>query len=304
MNNIEYDILVTGIASADLIFPGLVKMPEPGTEVESEDFIIKPGGAANIAVALQQLGLKTALITALGCDLPGKYVYEQLVGYGLDLRTIEYSEQNRTPVSAVLSCLKERGFATFFGKWQEEAIIKKLWQVSAVSRHIHGSIKDYLSYPLLAMAKKNNNTLSLDMAWEDDVSLEKIKDIIAKCDIFFANEIEAKNLTRCDNYHQAIKNIASLCPMTVIKLGPDGSIISDNGKIIRVPPVEAGKVIDTTGAGDLYCAGFLFGWLNGWTTDNCGYLGSAAGALCTTFAGGVDSSFNWGNLEALILNQD
>src|SRR5665647_831080 len=98
-----YDVLCAGLTDCDLIFSELKKFPELGKEVSSKDFIIKPGGAANLPVALTKLGLKIMFSTTLGNDNLGKIVYEYLEETGMDMSAVQTGDKFRTSVSAVLS---------------------------------------------------------------------------------------------------------------------------------------------------------------------------------------------------------
>lgn len=93
---------------------------------------------------------------------------------------------------------------------------------------------------------------------------------------FFANEAEAEALTG-KQPEQALNEIAEMCEIAVVKLGKDGSLIKKDGEITMIEAIPA-KAIDTTGAGDCYAAGFLYGITNNLTIKEAGNLASALGA--------------------------
>ncbi len=285
------DILVSGIASADLVFPGLARMPALGQEVASEDFIVKPGGAANIATALHRLSLRVTFVSAFGEDVAGRIVTDQLRSLGLDLSSCQVGPDVRTPVSAVLSCGSDRGFATYFGRWDEADLVSRLRQAIPSCRLAYGSIRDFLSYRLHDLARAAGVPYAIDMAWDDTLLLRDIEAIVAGSAIFFANEAEARNLTGRQDPDEALSILAACAPLVVLKLGPAGSLVRQGDRTWRAAPVPVPRVVDTTGAGDLYCAGFLFGFLQGWPIRDCAQWASAAGALAVTFHGGVDAAF-------------
>jgi sugar/nucleoside kinase (ribokinase family) len=294
-----YDVLVSGVASADFLFPGLSRIPGLGEETASEDFLIKPGGAANVATALQRLGLRTALVAPFGEDVAGRMVLAQLAGLGLDLSPMLVSADVRTPVTAVLSCGSERGFATYFGSWDDAAVIARIRSLLPACRYVYGSIRDCRTYGLHALAREAGRPCAVDMAWEEGISLPDVEAVLDTCSVFFANEVEARLLTGCDEPEEALALLLRRTPLAVVKLGPNGSLVGRGEEVLHVPAVDVPKVVDTTGAGDCYCAGFLFGLMQGWPLADCASFASASGSLAVTFAGGVDASYTREAVDAL-----
>jgi sugar/nucleoside kinase (ribokinase family) len=100
----------------------------------------------------------------------------------------------------------------------------------------------------------------------------------SKVDILFANEGETKALAGKADFNEAAKAISQLCPIVVTTCGPRGAIVSHQGQSIHVPAEKVAKVVDTTGAGDQFAAGFLFGYTHGYAMDKCARLGAMAAA--------------------------
>jgi len=286
-----YDVLCTGIICCDLIFAKLDKFPELGKEMMCEDFMIKAGGAANTPVALTRLGMKTAYVTTIGGDAAGNIIYDYLKKTGLDMSSVIYDEKMRTNVSAVLSIGRERGFATYLAQSNAEMELSRIRELVPRSRHLHTYIHDCLKMPLVEIAKSNNMTLSVDTAWDESIKLKDIRHIIENADVFMTNEVEACSLTETDDPEKALASLGRYAKILVIKLGGKGSIIKHGEKIIRVPAANVGEALDTTGAGDLYGAGFIYGYLKGWSLEETARFASASGSLAVTFYGGMDESY-------------
>jgi sugar/nucleoside kinase (ribokinase family) len=104
-------------------------------------------------------------------------------------------------------------------------------------------------------------------------------------DLLFGNEAEVIALYQTDTFDEAIAELRKHCPFAAITVGAKGSIIVDGDQMIEVPAVPVRKVIDTTGAGDLYAAGFLYGLTSGRPLDECGQLGSIAAAEVISHVG-------------------
>lgn len=97
-------------------------------------------------------------------------------------------------------------------------------------------------------------------------------------DILFANEQEAKSLYESESFEEAVEALKGTCEIIVITRSEKGSVIIAGDKVIEIPAEAGVKVIDTTGAGDQYAAGFLYGYTQGMTLETCGRLGSMAAA--------------------------
>lgn len=110
-------------------------------------------------------------------------------------------------------------------------------------------------------------------------------------DILFANESEIKSLYESSSLETAISKVKGRCKIVVITCGENGSIILTKEEEIHVNPIKLGKVIDTTGAGDLYASGFLHGYLNNKDLASCGYIGSiCAGKIITQLGSRCEES--------------
>jgi sugar/nucleoside kinase (ribokinase family) len=125
------------------------------------------------------------------------------------------------------------------------------------------------------LAKQSGAKVSLDLASFDvvDENLVFLKEIIGDfVDIVFANEDEAKSFTGFDP-EIAVHDISRISEITVVKIGEKGSLVKHKDKVHKIGVIEANS-IDSTGAGDLYAAGFLYGLSKGLDIEKCGQIGS------------------------------
>jgi len=102
-------------------------------------------------------------------------------------------------------------------------------------------------------------------------------------DIIFANEEEAFAFTG-KKEREALEILSTYCPISIVKLGAAGSLVSVNGAITVIPPVQA-NCKDSTGAGDIFASGFLYGLINNYSIANAGALASKLGAKCVETIG-------------------
>ena len=122
-------------------------------------------------------------------------------------------------------------------------------------------------------------------------------------DLLFANEEEAATFTNMGrDYYGMAKRLAELADVAVVKLGKDGSLIAQGNSIISVNPHTVEQTLDTTGAGDLWAAGFLYGWANGKTLEQSGIYGSLLGAETVQIMGAALPEARWISIREALAN--
>ncbi len=236
------------------------------------------GSAANTIHGLSCLGVSTGFLGKVGNDDLGEFFKKDMSANNIEPKLLTSNNASGKAI-ALISPDSERTFATFLGAAVElcaEDIIEELFQ-----GYTHFHIEGYLVYnqPLiekaLKCAKNANLIISLDLASfnvvEDNHAF--LKEMVAEyVDILFANEEEAKAFTKKE-HKEALEEMAKDCNIAVLKLGKDGSLIKHFETVFEVGVIPANS-IDTTGAGDLYAAGFLYGLLNFMSVDKCGEIGA------------------------------
>ncbi|MDR1671942.1 MAG: adenosine kinase [Bacteroidales bacterium] len=237
------------------------------------------GSAANTICGLASLGIETSFIGKVGNDRLGDVFRADLQRYGVQ-PILQYSDTETGLALALVSRNGERTFATYLGAAVEMEPYDL--NVSMFATHTHFYIEGYLvqHHELIRraveLAKEAELEVIVDMASFNVVedNLDFLHFLVKEyADIVFANADEAKAFTGQSNPAKALGEIAQDCWIAVVKTGEKGSLIQ-NGK--HVYSVAARKVncVDTTGAGDLYAAGFLYGFLNNLKLPLCGEIGS------------------------------
>ncbi|MBW1848351.1 MAG: adenosine kinase [Deltaproteobacteria bacterium] len=245
--------------------------------------IVSGGSACNTIVGIGRLGGESRFIGKRGDDDMGALFEEELIKSNVEPRLFTSS----SPTGRVLSIITpdaQRSMFTYLGASAEilpEELEAECF-VDAAVVHVEGYLlfnPDLITRSLEA-AKNAGAVISLDLA--SFTIVEESKELLEKLtydfvDILIANEDEARVFTGYADEMDAIKALSEKAEISVLKVGKRGSFISMKGEIIDVDPKGTGEAVDTTGAGDLWASGFLFGLVNGYPIEKCGELGSSCG---------------------------
>jgi sugar/nucleoside kinase (ribokinase family) len=269
---------------------------------------VVPGGSAcNTMVGIGKLGGAARFVGKLGEDDLGKFFENDLRQNNVEPHLFV----STTPTGRVLSIITpdaQRSMFTCLGASSEtkpEEISRKCFKDAAVV-HIEGYLLFNRDLILSALnkAKAAGAIVSLDLASYNVVEesrdfLEKIVDDYV--DILIANEDEAFAFTGQKDEMKALDALSKRADIAVLKLGARGSYIcSRKGGKIRVEPKGNGFAIDTTGAGDLWAAGFLYGLVNGYPLEKCGEIGSACGYEVCQVVGANIPEEGWQRIKKLL----
>jgi sugar/nucleoside kinase (ribokinase family) len=246
--------------------------------------VIVPGGSAcNTVVGVGKLGGPARFVGKCGYGQMGNFFEEHL-----RIRNVEPALfRSDSPTGRVLSIITpdaQRSMFTHLGASAEvrpEEIEGHFFENAAIV-HVEGYLlfNPDLIRAVLNAAKASGATICLDLASftvvkESRRLLEKI--IREFVDILLANEDEALAYTGYSDEIPAVQSLAEEVDIAVLKVGERGSYIAHDGNILVIKPTGRVQAIDTTGAGDLWASGFLYGLVNGYSLEKCGQLGSACG---------------------------
>jgi len=246
------------------------------------------GSAANTIHGLASLGVKTGFIGKVCKDELGDIFTKDLKNNHIKPQLLySYTETGRAV--SLVSTDSERTFGTYLGAAMEmEAsdLHDELFKGYDII-HIEGYLVQNHEMLLRALELAQNNGLliSLDLASYNIVeeNLDFLRKIISKyVDILFANDQEAKAFTGMGP-HAALDIMANYCDIAIVKVGAKGSLIKQGNEIFVVEGFKV-NVVDTTGAGDLYASGFLYGLVNNYPLAQCGKIaGMVAGKVIEVF---------------------
>ena len=278
-------LICAGEAFEDLIFVGLERLPEPGEEVKTDHFTATIGGGAVItAVQAARLGMSTTLISALSDSAVARVKKERV--------TITNLRKAAEPhaITAALSTGDDRAFVTYNGinTKLEERLARLIPALRATHVHLCFYPHDCARWTrLISTLRQRGISISWDFGWNEPLTNDRgLVDLIDALDFVFVNEHEARLYTGQDTLAASIPLWRQRQAITIIKIGEEGAVwIAPNREIhVAAPKV---KVVDTTGAGDSFNAGFLVAWMNGKSPEQCLKTGNKVGADSTRRAGGL-----------------
>ncbi|HBS88844.1 MAG: sugar kinase [Bacteroidetes bacterium GWF2_38_335] len=259
------------------------------------------GSAANTIHGFASLGGKAGYIGTIGRDEYGNFFKTDMQQHGIEPRMFETDTPTGRAI-ALISPDSERTFATCLGAATElnPALLTDELFTGYHFLHTEGylAFNNELLLTALKKAKKNKLKISLDMASYNvvEANLEFLKMLISNyVDIVFANEEEAKALTGKDP-EAALHEISDLCEIAVVKTGARGSLVKTGDTIFEIPAIKANS-IDTTGAGDLYASGFLFGLSENMPLDKCGRIGSLCAGKVIEIIGAKMAEKTWESIR-------
>lgn len=246
-----------------------------------------PGGsAANILSGIAKMGGKVVFCGKVGNGEHGMY-YEQTMSMDGVKPRLSRAELRTGKAITFITPDSERSFAANLGAAVElrkedifEDDIKDSKIVHLEGYQLQNPKLIETAMHVIDIAKKNKVLISIDLNDAGIVAknIESIREIIKDhVDILFANEQEAEAFTGKSDPVEALELLSEITEIAIVKNGPKGSFIKHNSSTFNIPPFEA-KAIDTTGAGDMYAAGFLHGLCQGLSLEQCGKLGSFAAA--------------------------
>ena len=289
-----------GSVTTDIILSPVNALPEPGTLQKVEHSSVHVGGcASNAAIDLAKLGVPVLLCCKVGKDAFGDFVQSSCASAGVDTSGIIHDDSVNTTTSVV--CVNSKGERSFLYNpgstsclMAEELpyeLIDECGIVFVAGAMLNTALDGAPCAEFFEKMRKKGKMTVMDTAWDfDGVWLPKIRDALEGLDLFMPSYDEAVMLTG----EKALSRIADKLfsfgvKSVIIKNGKDGAYLApDKNTRFSVPAYSGVKVVDTTGAGDSFCAGFLCGIANGFDFEKSAMLGCAAGAHCIQAIGASD----------------
>lgn len=263
-------------------------------------FFNSGGSAANTIHGLAKLGAKTGYLGKVGSDNHGDFFKTDLTQNKIQPH-LSLGKNETGKAMALISPDSERTFATYLGSAIEltkDDLSDDVFKQYDIL-HIEGYLvqNKELIESALVKAKKLGLKVSIDLASYNIVedNREFLVSLIENyVDFVFANEEEAKALTG-EEPRDALETISTMSEIAVVKIGEKGSLIKKGDEKVEVGIIPV-KAVDTTGAGDLYAAGFLFGLISDASLEECGKYGALLAGNVIEQIGAKIPAEKWGKI--------
>ena len=264
------------------------------------------GSADNTLRAMARLGSEFGFIGKVGHDNTGDRFEQALHNLGIEGKIFRGESPSGKCISLV-SPDGERTMLTHLGAAAEmhaEDISPEIFD-GYDCLYIEGYLvqEHSLIETAIRTAKEQGLQVAIDLASFNVVeeNLEFLRGIVTKyIDIVFANEDEARVFSGEEEPINALQYISEMCDLVIVKIGTKGALIKHKGEVIHIGIMAAAKRVDTTGAGDFYAAGFMYGLCEGLSLRQCGTIGAITAGKVIEVVGPTLGEEAWAEIEVLV----
>lgn len=294
-----------GKTNVDLLYGRMPRVPCEGEEIYAEEFSVQLGGGAPATlIQLGRLGVDTCVQTFLGDDMFSSFAKKEFEKNRV--RPLNLYGGTGIPVNITSAVITPHDRA--FISYSDPCIIgeREMAQVYEASRGakvvlIH---EDFL--PIYPQLKKEGSILVYDTGWSENMSLATMREILTLADWYTPNEMEAMRITGESTPATAARVLRDYLNVPVIKLAEKGCLVLEGEQTTIIPVLPGVSCVDSTGAGDAFLAGFVYGLLNGADPKTCICYGNVTGGECVKYMGCLTGYVNESELKEraeMLINQ-
>jgi sugar/nucleoside kinase (ribokinase family) len=311
MTDARCDVLCAGILVADLFVPPLLRLPREGELMKVDAMLLDTGGcAANTATDLARLGARAGVAGRVGADSFGGFIRADLGRKGLaDLSGIRVSSGRPTSQTVILPVTgQDRRYIHCLGANADFSLDDVDMDAVRAARVLY--VGGYLLLPglsaeglagLFREARRHGVRTVLDVAGVDpDHGMAPLLPVLPHTDAFLPNEDEAALLTREEDPRRQSAVLLDAGAGTVIITRGGEGVIARTREALRSAGAFPVDVVDGSGSGDAFDAGFILGMLEGWDLERSVTFASAVGASCCTRLGCTAGVFDREQAERFI----
>jgi len=288
------NVLIPGELNPDLILRDYQFFPQLGKEVLVRDLNLTLGASSAICAAgLARLGHQVKFVANVGADVYGDFSLGVLRSAGVDTALVKRRPDLKTGITVSVTSAEDRALITYPGAIPSLVPGDLPLADFAGCGHLHVSsffLQDGLragQRELFAAARRAGLTTSLDPGYDPREQWSRdLIETLPHVDVFLPNESELRGISGCPDVERGLEALDNGRTLLVAKLGAEGCMARWQGRLTRTGafPIE---VVDTTGAGDSFTAGFLHAWWEHREIQECLRFGAACGALSTRGLGGT-----------------
>lgn len=270
-----------GKINIDLIYSGLTRLPEEGEELYSEGFkICLGGGAPATIINLSRLNIPVSLATYIGKDLFSDFAVAEMNKTKIKITNLYQGGNMAVNISTAILTPNDRSFVSYGEQLViNDTVLNDFYNMARGAKFV---IMEKGLNEVYRKLKSEGTKLILDVSWDPDMSLKTYREYLELADYFLPNRREAIKITNAASYKEAAVILSDYFPEVIIKLDSEGTYLYRNGegKIIESNKEFIHK--DSTGAGDAFLSGFLYGLYNGYQIEKCIAAGNLTGGKCVS----------------------
>lgn len=279
-----------GATNVDLLYKGFERLPKLGEELYCDEFSLQLGGGLPATlINLGRLGVSARIATELGGDMFSEFAKSKFQENGVEPVNLYDGDKIPLNITSAIILPEDRTFFTY-GKGSidpsdeaKEAFYQMATGAKVVLMHPGGFL------PVYRRLKAEGTKLVLDTGWDDELSFEKYGEYLEIADYYTPNRKEAMQITGAATPEAAAERLRTYFEQVVVKVDKDGCIGIDNGKTFFVESIDEFQNVDSTGAGDAFLAGFVYGLMHDCPLQQCIAYGNITGGKAVTAVGALSA---------------
>lgn len=268
-----------GFANVDLLYGGMRAIPRESEEIYARDFNMKLGGGIPASmINLSRLNVPVRLCSFLGKDFFSKFAEEKIKETGIECVNLYSGDGMPVTLTSAIITKNDRAFVSYTdGVKIDDAVIDDVYSVIKGAKVADMDANFIGAYK---RAKADGTKIVFDTGWDSEMTIEKYEEYFKTADFYTPNTAEALKITGADNVERAADILSDFFEYVIIKLDKRGTLVKHNGKSTVIKPLPGITCIDSTGAGDAFMTGFLYGIYNDMDVYECVAYGNVLGGLC------------------------
>ncbi|MCM1114882.1 MAG: carbohydrate kinase family protein [Clostridium sp.] len=277
-----------GATNVDLLYQGFDRLAGVGEELYCKDFSLQLGGGLPATlINLGRLGIQTKIATELGSDIFSNFAKEKFAENGVNPTNLYNGNAIPLNITSAIILPSDRTFYTY-GKGDikpDDKALESFYSIAKGSKICMMQLGGFA--PVYKQLKSEGTILVLDTGWDDTMSFKKYHEYLELADYYTPNRKEAMKITETSTPEQAAEALKKYFDKVVVKVDADGCIGIDGDDAFFVPSISTFKSVDSTGAGDAFLAGFMYGLFYDYSLKDCIKFGNVTGGKAVTEVGAL-----------------
>ena len=278
------------LTNVDLLYANMPRIPGVGEEIYTDSFSLQLGGGLPATlINLGRLGVRAKIATELGDDLFSSFAAEEYKKNGVAPMNLYHGSDIPVNITSAVILENDRSFISY-GRKRE----KNDGEAKEAFYEMASGAKICLMSPngfadVYRKLRSEGTIMVLDTGWDDELSFEKYDELLDIADYYTPNRKEALHITGCGDVLEAAKALKRYFEKVVVKLDSEGCMGIEGEREFFCPSVDEFRHVDSTGAGDAFLAGFVYGLFYDYCLEDCVRFGNITGGKAVTAVGALSA---------------